>query len=160
MAAYRRRTSGGRMTQSGRQRPATRIDLHGLGNVEQRPRTLGGHEQQGACRTRRRTPSLFPVLQRSHRYSKQRRKPRLGKSSLSSDHRDIWHVDHATVLAALDLAQPIQDLTAHILFALAIFHFIPDLAAPRCRPAKLADTARARDYRSSLRIRHQRCLQC
>jgi len=34
------------------------------------------------------------------------------------------------------------------------------LTAPRCCPAKLADTARARDYRSSLRIRHQRCLQC
>ena len=34
------------------------------------------------------------------------------------------------------------------------------LTAPRCFPAKLADTARARDYRSSHRIRHQRCLQC
>src|SRR6202142_1465718 len=34
------------------------------------------------------------------------------------------------------------------------------LTAPRCCPAKLADTARARDYRSSLRIRHQRRLQC
>ena len=90
-----------------------------LRDVEQRPRVLGGNEQQRARGARRRTPSLFPVLQRSHRYSKQRRKPRLGKSSLSSDHRDIRHADHATVLAALDLAQPIQDLTAHISLCLS-----------------------------------------
>src|SRR5450631_3831119 len=85
-----------------------------LGNVEQRPRTLGRHEQQGACSTRWRPPSLFPVLQRSHRHAEQRRKPRLGESSLLSDRSDIGHVDHATVLAALDLAQPIQDLTTHV----------------------------------------------
>src|ERR1700722_13277959 len=90
-----------------------------LCDVEQRPRVLGDNEQQRARGARRRTPSLFPVLQRSHRYSKQRRKPRLGKSSLSSDHRDIRHVDHATVLATLDLSQPIQDLTAHISLCLS-----------------------------------------
>src|SRR5450631_2473742 len=103
-------------------RTVTCVDLSGpaavsalsLGNVEQRPRTLGRHEQQGACSTRWRPPSLFPVLQRSHRHAEQRRKPRLGESSLLSDRSDIGHVDHATVLAALDLAQPIQDLTTHV----------------------------------------------
>src|SRR5205814_2281308 len=89
--------------------------LHGgfrlsLRDVEQRPRVLGDNEQQRARGARRCTPPLFPVLQRTHRYSEQRRKPRLGKSRLFADHRDIRHVDHTTVLAALDLAQSIQDL--------------------------------------------------
>ena len=56
-------------------------------------------------------------------------------------HRE--HPDHAVCTA---------DVVNHAVTA--------PLAAPRCCPAKLADTARARDYRSSLRIRHQRCLQC
>ncbi len=82
-------------------KPRVLPDLN-LGNVEQRSRILVGHKQQRARSSRRRPPSLFPILQGAHRHAEQGRKPRLGESSLFPNLRHIRHVNHTTVLPTLD----------------------------------------------------------
>ena len=77
-------------------------------------RIFGGNDEKGASGPRRRSPSLFPILQRPYRDPQQLSKTRLGQPGLLSRLGNIGHIDDAAKLAALDFAKAMQDFLADL----------------------------------------------
>ena len=73
-------------------------------------RVLCCNQKQRAGGTRRRTPPLLPLLQRTHGYAQQLGKPGLSQPRAFSNLRDGWNGDDSPVFAALDLADALKNL--------------------------------------------------
>jgi hypothetical protein len=91
-------------------------------HFQQDVRVLRGDGQQCSRRPGRRAPSLLPILESANRYSQQFRKADLGQPSLFPDFRNVGYVDHPAMLAALDLAQPLEYFRTDVTLGLSHFH--------------------------------------
>ena len=75
-----------------------------LRDFQEHVRILGRDHEKSACSTRWSAATLLPLLERPHRYAEQRRKLHLGEPGTFSNGRYRWNSNHASNLAALQLA--------------------------------------------------------
>ena len=77
-------------------------------------RVLLGDQEQCAGGTRWRTPTLLPFLKGAYGYTEQFGEPRLRKTCPFPDARHRWHFHHASVRAALELPDALENLLADV----------------------------------------------
>ena len=93
-----------------------------LGNFEQGPRILCGHQKQCPSRARRRATPLFPFLQRAYRYAKECGKLRLRKTGTFTDRGYRRNIYDSPDLATLKLAQACQDFHSDVSLCTSLSH--------------------------------------